>query len=101
MAVDIGRSGAEDSRTVGRLEAVTSSHVNGVLHRIARLAVSAPRRMLAVAALVAVAAGVFGAGLASAKSLCACGFEDPSSESARRRKEVLDGQVRARATCNW
>ena len=44
--------------------------------------------MLAVAALVAVAAGIFG--LPVAKSLCACGFEDPSSESAAARQLLTD-----------
>ncbi len=51
-----------------------------MLQRIARLAIVAPRRVIAVAALVTVAAGIFG--IPVAKSLCACGFEDPSSESA-------------------
>ena len=48
---------------------------------VARLALRAPRRVLAVAALLAVAAAIFGVPVA--KSLCACGFDDPSSESAR------------------
>jgi RND superfamily putative drug exporter len=51
-----------------------------VLHRIARLAIAAPRRVIAVAALATVAAGIFG--IPVAKSLCACGFQDPTSESA-------------------
>jgi putative drug exporter of the RND superfamily len=51
-----------------------------VLHRIARLAIAAPRRVIAVAALATLAAGVFG--IPVAKSLCACGFQDPTSESA-------------------
>ena len=51
-----------------------------MLQRIARLAIVAPRRVIAVAALVTVAAGIFG--IPVAKSLCACGFEDPGSESA-------------------
>ena len=59
-----------------------------MLHRIARLAISGPRRMLAVAALVAVAAGIFGVPVA--KSLCACGFEDPSSESAKAKQLLTD-----------
>jgi RND superfamily putative drug exporter len=62
--------------------------VSDALHRIARLALSAPRRMLAVAALVAVAAGIFGVPVA--KSLCACGFEDPASESARAKALLTD-----------
>jgi RND superfamily putative drug exporter len=44
--------------------------------------------MLAVAALVAVAAGIFGVPVA--KSLCACGFEDPSSESAVAKQLLTD-----------
>jgi hypothetical protein len=59
-----------------------------MLHRIAQLAIGAPRRMLAVAALVAVAAGIFGVPVA--KSLCACGFEDPSSESAKAKGLLTD-----------
>jgi RND superfamily putative drug exporter len=45
--------------------------------------------MLVLAALVAVATGVFGVPVA--KSLCACGLEDPSSESAQA-KELLTGK---------
>ena len=45
--------------------------------------------MLVVAGLIAVAAGIFGVPVA--KSLCACGFEDPSSESATA-KELLTGK---------
>ena len=44
--------------------------------------------MLVVAALVAVAAGIFGVPVA--KSLCACGFEDPSSESAKAQQFLTD-----------
>ena len=44
--------------------------------------------MLVVAALVAVAAGIFGVPVA--KSLCACGFEDPSSESAQATQLLTD-----------
>jgi len=60
----------------------------GVLHRIAYLAIAAPRRMLVVAALVAVAAAIFGVPVA--KSLCACGFEDPASESAKAQQLLTD-----------
>ena len=60
----------------------------GLLQAIARLALSAPRRMLAVAALVAVAAAIFGVPVA--KSLCACGFEDPSSQSAKAQGLLTD-----------
>ena len=52
-----------------------------MLHRIALLAIAAPRRILVVAALVMVAAAVFG--IPVAKSLSAGGFQDPSSESAQ------------------
>ena len=51
-----------------------------MLHRIARLAIAAPRRVIAVAALATLAAGILG--IPVAKSLCACGFGDPTSESA-------------------
>jgi uncharacterized membrane protein YdfJ with MMPL/SSD domain len=52
-----------------------------MLERIARLAIAAPRRILAVAGLVMVAAAVFG--LPVAKSLSAGGFQDPDSESSQ------------------
>jgi RND superfamily putative drug exporter len=52
-----------------------------VLHRIARLAIAAPRRILVVAALLLVGAAVFG--IPVAKSLSAGGFQDPDSESSR------------------
>ncbi len=51
-----------------------------VLNRIARLAIAAPRRVLAIAALVMVAAAIFG--IPVAKTLSAGGFHDPTSESA-------------------
>ena len=57
------------------------AQARSVLHRLAALAIAAPRRLLAMAALVTVAAGLFG--IPVAKSLCACGFEDPTSQSAR------------------
>jgi RND superfamily putative drug exporter len=52
------------------------------------VAITAPRRVLAIAALVTIAAGVFG--LPMAKTLCACGFEDPSSESAAAAELLTD-----------
>jgi RND superfamily putative drug exporter len=52
-----------------------------MLQWIARLAIAAPRRILAVAVLAMVAAAVFG--LPVAKSLSAGGFQDPASESAQ------------------
>src|SRR5262245_4314506 len=80
------------SDTVGRLPAQVPAGVarptewSGVLRRIALAAIAAPRRLLVIAVFVAAAAGIFGVPVA--KSLCACGFEDPSSESARA-KELL------------
>ena len=48
---------------------------------IARLAIAAPRRIIAVALLVMVAAAIFG--IPVTKSLSAGGFQDPTSESAQ------------------
>jgi len=52
-----------------------------LLRRIARLAIAAPRRVIAVAAFALVAIGIFG--IPVANSLSASGFQDPTSESAR------------------
>jgi len=52
-----------------------------VLHRIARLALRSPRRILAVAALLAALTAVVG--LPVVGHLSAGGFQDPGSESAR------------------
>jgi len=52
-----------------------------VLHRIALLAIAAPRRVLAVAALLMVGAAVFGVPVAT--TLAAGGFQDPAAESFR------------------
>jgi uncharacterized membrane protein YdfJ with MMPL/SSD domain len=60
-----------------------------VLQRIARLAIAAPRRIIAIAALVMVAAGIVG--IPVAKSLSAGGFQDPASESARATR-LLTGK---------
>jgi RND superfamily putative drug exporter len=51
-----------------------------VLKRIARIAIAAPRRVLALTALVMVAAAIFG--IPVAKTLSAGGFQDPTSQSA-------------------
>jgi putative drug exporter of the RND superfamily len=51
-----------------------------VLQGIARLAIAAPRRIIAIAVLVFIAAAVFG--IPVAKSLSPGGFQDPKSESA-------------------
>jgi putative drug exporter of the RND superfamily len=59
-----------------------------VLHRIAHLALAAPRRVLIVAALAMVAAGIFGVPVA--KSLSAGGFQDPTSESAQATQLLSD-----------
>jgi putative drug exporter of the RND superfamily len=59
-----------------------------MLQRIAHLAIAAPRRILAVAALVMVAAAIFG--LPVAKSLSAGGFQDPGSESARAVHQLTE-----------
>jgi uncharacterized membrane protein YdfJ with MMPL/SSD domain len=65
----------------------TSSN-QGMLQRIARLAISAPRRILAVAALLMVAAGIFGVPVA--KSLSASGFQDPNSQSSHAAMILTD-----------
>ncbi|HXA12186.1 MAG TPA: MMPL family transporter [Mycobacterium sp.] len=52
-----------------------------MLHRIALLAIAAPRRIIAVSGLILVAAAIFG--LPVAKSLSVGGYQDPNSESAR------------------
>ncbi|WP_029114175.1 MMPL family transporter [Mycobacterium sp. URHB0044] len=59
-----------------------------MLRRIALLAIAAPRRILVVAALVMVAAAVFG--IPVAKSLSAGGFQDPTSESAQATKLLTE-----------
>jgi putative drug exporter of the RND superfamily len=59
-----------------------------VLERIALLAIAAPRRIVAVAALVMVACGIFG--IPVAKSLSAGGFQDPTSESAQATQLLVD-----------
>ena len=82
MTVGIERPSARATQTAGGVVAHDSA--GGILNHIAQLAIAAPRRMLAIAALVAIAAGIFGVPVA--KSLCACGFEDPSSESAQARE---------------
>jgi len=59
-----------------------------VLHRIALMAIAAPRRILAVAALIMVAAAIFG--IPVAKSLSSGGFQDPTSESAQATQLLTD-----------
>src|SRR6201993_263961 len=86
MAGGIGRSSTATPRTVNR--AITRVHRGGLLHRIARLAIVAPRRTIAIAALLLAAAGIFGVPVA--KSLSASGFQDPTSESARAATILTD-----------
>ncbi|HMZ12767.1 MAG TPA: MMPL family transporter, partial [Mycobacterium sp.] len=52
-----------------------------MLQAIARLAIRAPRQIILVAALVALAAALFG--IPVARHLSAGGFQDPTSESAQ------------------
>lgn len=59
-----------------------------MLHRIALLAIAAPRRILALALLLMVAAAVFGVPVT--KSLSAGGFQDPTSESAQATQLLTD-----------
>jgi putative drug exporter of the RND superfamily len=59
-----------------------------MLQRIARLAIAAPRRVIAVAALVMVGAAVFG--IPVAKNLSVGGFQDPTSQSAHALQLLTD-----------
>ncbi|MDZ4264460.1 MAG: MMPL family transporter, partial [Mycobacterium sp.] len=59
-----------------------------MLHRIALLALAAPRRILVAAVLLAVALGVFGVPVA--KSLSPSGFQDPGSESTHAAQVLTD-----------
>ena len=59
-----------------------------MLQRITLIAIAAPRRVIAVAVLVMVAAAIFGLPLAN--SLSASGFQDPASESARATQLLTD-----------
>lgn len=61
---------------------------HGVLERLARLAIAAPRRILTIAAFLAVAAAVFGVPVT--QKLTAGGFQDPDAESSRAA-ELLTG----------
>jgi len=59
-----------------------------VLHRIARLALRFPRRILGIAGLLMVATAIFGIPVAS--HLSAGGFQDPKSESARAARLLTE-----------
>ncbi|WP_041311254.1 MMPL family transporter [Mycobacterium sp. JS623] len=59
-----------------------------MLRRMAELAITAPRRVIAFAVLLTVALGIFGVPVA--KSLSASGFQDPTSESTTATKILTD-----------
>ena len=59
-----------------------------MLERIARLAVASPRRVVIVAALLAVLIGVFG--IPVADKLSPSGFQDPTAESSRVTQMLTD-----------
>ena len=59
-----------------------------MLQRIARMAIRAPKRIIVIALLVMVATGIFG--IPVTKSLSAGGFQDPTSESAKAAKLLID-----------
>jgi RND superfamily putative drug exporter len=59
-----------------------------VLERIARLAVSSPRRVVVVAALLAVLIGAFGVPVAD--KLSPSGFQDPTAESSRAARMLTE-----------
>ncbi|OBA75673.1 hypothetical protein A5641_24170 [Mycobacterium sp. 1554424.7] len=59
-----------------------------MLQAIARLAIAAPRRIIAIAVLVFIGAAVFG--IPVAKSLSPGGFQDPNSESAHAIQILTD-----------
>ena len=83
MAGGIGRSTTSSS-----ISRHSPAPPGGALHRIAQLAIAAPRRTIALTALVMVAAGIFGVPVAN--SLSAGGFQDPTSESARATQLLTD-----------
>jgi RND superfamily putative drug exporter len=62
-----------------------------VLSRIALLSIAMPRRIVGIAALVMVAAAIFGVPVTN--SLAAGGFQDPTSESAQAT-DLLTGKFR-------
>lgn len=59
-----------------------------MLQKIARVAIRAPRRIIATGVLVFIAAAIFG--IPVAKSLSPGGFQDPDSESARAIQVLTD-----------
>ncbi len=59
-----------------------------MLERIARLAISGPRRIIVAAALLAVLIGIFGVPVAD--KLSPSGFQDPTAESSRATKVLSE-----------
>ena len=59
-----------------------------MLNQIARMAITCPRRVIVVAALLTLALAIFGVPVAN--SLSASGFQDPTSESARASQLLTD-----------
>ena len=59
-----------------------------MLQAIARLAIRAPRQIILVAALVALATALFG--IPVAQHLSAGGFQDPTSESAQAARLLTE-----------
>ncbi len=59
-----------------------------LLNHIARMAITSPRRVIVVAALLTLALAIFGVPVAN--SLSASGFQDPTSESARASQLLTD-----------
>ena len=59
-----------------------------MLREIATLAIRWPRRILAIAALLMVVTGIFGASIAN--HLSAGGFQDPNSESAQAARLLME-----------
>ncbi len=62
--------------------------LGGVLQRVARLAIRAPRRLIALALMVMVGTAIFG--IPVANSLSAGGMRDPTSESAQAARLLAD-----------
>src|ERR1700739_849515 len=86
MAGGIGRSSTATPRTVN--SAIPRVQRGVLRHRTPCRAIVAPRRTIAIATLLLVAAGIFGVPVA--KSLSAGGFQDPASESARATRILTD-----------
>ena len=59
-----------------------------MLHRIARLAIESPRRVVVVAALLAILIGAFG--IPVADKLSPSGFQDPTAESSRAERMLTE-----------